>query len=171
MKLTHFGDIDPAALEERYDVDIQLDGRPIKLDLNFEPLALTEATAKAINAFLADLASHVTKAKLFVAKDLDNKKDATVKDFIAFHVEELPPNSLAKLLDLKSTMSKAKQLVGKLVVERVGIYPHARGDGFAIFDHTFEGNKMVKGRRAITDQIIAVYLDAKGKIGHLSHES
>jgi hypothetical protein len=30
---------------------------------------------------------------------------------------------------------------------------------------------MVKGRRKITDQIIAVYLDPKGKIGHLSHES
>jgi len=170
MKLTHFGDLDPAALEERYDVDIKLGG-PIKLDLNLEPVALTEANAKAINAFLADLASHVKKATLFVEKDLDNKQDPTVKDFIEFHVEELPPRALAKLLDLKSTQSKAKQLVGKLVVERVGIYPHAKGDGFAIFDLTFEGNKMVKGRRAITDQIIAVYLDAKGKIGHLSHES
>ncbi len=144
--------------------------KPFKIDINPER-KLTAAKAAAVETFVLALETHASVAKAFIEKELGNKKDSTVKDFLAFHLEELPPKILAKLVAKTSKVPREQQLLAKLVLERVGIYPQEKGDGFAVLDFTFEGNRMLKGRRAITDQIIAVYLDAKGKVGHLSHES
>ncbi|CAN5268405.1 hypothetical protein BH11MYX1_BH11MYX1_12280 [soil metagenome] len=171
MMLPYFGTLDPA--ETTHETTVELDGRPIRLELSFSGpgLASSAPQAKRLERFLGGLASHARRAKAFLVKDLGNKQDTTVQEFLEFHLEELPPKTLARLLDATSTLSKERQLLSKLVVERIGLDPDAKGDGFAIFDHTFEGNKLVNGRRTITDQIIAVYLDAKGSVGHLAHES
>lgn len=144
--------------------------KPFKIDVNSEK-PLPPAKAKAIETFVLALKTYAPLAHAFIEKQLTNKKDSTVKDFLEFHLDELPPKVLAKLVNKKSKLAPERQLLAKLVLERVGIYPQAKGDGFAVLDFTFEGNRMVKGRRAITDQILAVYLTAKGKPGHLSHES
>jgi len=171
FELTYVGSLDLEHMEERYDGELELNGATVKLDLNIEGTTLPLARAQATEAFVSSLAASTSVAKAFIETDLGNKKDTTVKDFLDFHIEELPAKTLAKLLDRKSKLDKHRQLLAKLVLERVGLYPQTKGDGFAIFDFTFEGNRLVKGRRAITDQIIAVYLDANGKVGHLSHES
>jgi hypothetical protein len=171
FKLTHIGELDLDHLNEHYDGMVKLGGATIALDFNIEGTTLPLASAKAAETFVGSLAKYAAAAKTFIDNELGNKKDTTVKDFLAFHIEELPPKTLAKLLDKKSKLDDEHQLLGKLVLERVGLYPQTKGAGFAIFDFTFEGNHYVKGRRPITDQIIAVYLHAKGKVGHLSHES
>lgn len=141
--------------------------KPFTIDINAEG-TLSAAKARTVETFVLGLDTHAATAHAFIVKQLGNKRGKTVTDFLEFHVEELAPKTLAKLLDKKSKSPKLEQLAAKLVLTRVGIYPQAKADGFAVLDYTFEGNT---GKNRFTDQLLAVYMDAKGKVGHLSHES
>ena len=166
FKLTHFGSLDLAHPKPRYAASFELNGSTIEIDLNIEGTALPLAEAEAADAFVRSLGPYAARAKAFITTELGNKSDTTVKEFLDFHIEEVP-----ELLDPTHKLDPHAQLLAKLGLERVGLYPQDKGDGFAVLDFTFEGNHTVNGRRAITDQIIAVYFDANGTIGHLSHES
>lgn len=170
LSLPYLGAIDPANLAERYTASALVEGRTVALDLNLPSRQFGPNAAQAVAQFLADLTGHAAAATRFIEAELANEADGTVRDFLTFHLEELEPETLASLLQSGSEVAPERQLLAKLVVERIGLYPESE-PAFAVLDFTFEGNAMVNGRRAITDQIIAVYLDARGHFSHLSHES
>lgn len=70
-------------------------------------------------------------------------------------------------------MTPEKQLLEKLALERVGLYPNVKYETkyFAVFDYTFEGNAFIDGRRTMTNQILVVKTDSKGNLDHLAWES
>ena len=64
IKLPHFGIVDPTALDEYYDVDIDFNGNAMQIDLNFEGKTIAPERLDIVKQFIENIRIH----------DLNNKK-------------------------------------------------------------------------------------------------
>ena len=172
--LSPFGQIDLISLNEYYDAIIELDHKKIHIDINFGSTTIEKAEMDNIKNFIEGIDKFDKQNKGYIEKDFNNEKGTTVKEYIDFHMEEFEKDKLAQLIDYDNKeIAAEKQLLNKLTLERVGLYPDGKYDTkyFAVFDYTFEGNVFIEGKRTITDQIIVVKTDNKGNLDHLAWES
>lgn len=172
--LPPFGQINLTSLNEEYDGVLELDGYIINLDINFDKTTIDESAMDIIRHFIENIPNFDKQNVVSIANDFSDENGETVKEFIDFHIEELEKDKLSQLVNYENTeVSVEKQLLNKLKLERVGLYPDGKYDNdyFAVFDYTFEGNVYIDSRRTITDQIIVVKTDHKGNLYHLCWES
>ena len=172
--LPPFGQINLTSLNEDYNAKIELDNTEISIDINFGKTTIEKAEMDNIKNFIEDIARFDKQNKGYIDKDFNDENGDTIKEYIDFHIAEFEKDELAQLIDYDNKeIAPEKQLLNKLRLERVGLYPDGKYDTnyFAVFDYTFEGNVYIDGRRTITDQIIVVKTDNKGNLDHLSWES
>jgi len=173
--LPPFGQINLSSVNEYYEAEIESEGKQIRLDLNLAKTAIKEDAMDTIRHFIENINNFDITNKSYIDKDYNDENGDTVKEYIDFHIEELGEDKLAQLIDYDNKeITPEKQLLKKLTLERVGLYPDGKYDTqyFAVFDYTFEGNVYsIDGRRTITDQIIAVKTDNRGNLDHLAWES
>ncbi|MGG9963101.1 DUF2004 domain-containing protein [Ferruginibacter sp. SUN106] len=161
--LPHFGPIDPAELDEYYDVTIPFNNGTIEVDLNFESKTIAVEKLATVKHFIENIRIYDINNKGYIAKDYNDEEGDTVQFYLQHHLEELGTAELASLLPAGSkSADHEKLLLQKLHLVRVGIYPH-NTDYFAVFDYTLGQD--------ITDQLIVIITDENGNLDYMTIES
>lgn len=163
FKLPHFGFIDPAALEEYYDVEIPYQDTEIQVDLNFGNKTIDPARLETVKQFIENIRIHDLSNRKHIEADYNNGGGDTVKFYLEHHLEELGKDELAELVDLNSKSSEhEKQLLKKLHLVRVGLYPDSE-DQFAVFDYSIG--------QEITNDLVVIFTDENGNLDYMTIES
>ena len=142
--LPHFGYLDPAALEEYYDIDIPFNDSKIQIDLNFENKTIDTTRLETVKHFIENIRIHDLKNKGFIKADYEDEEGDSLID----------PNT--------RKADHENQLLNKLHLLRVGIYPDSTGQ-FAIFDYSL-GQEM-------TNYLVVINTDENGNLDYMTMES
>lgn len=163
ITLPHFGPLDPASLDEYYDTEIGFNGVRIQIDLNFGNKTIDPDRLETVKGFIDNIRIHDINNKKYIDKDYNDDDGDTVKSYLQHHLGELGENELSALIDFNSKSTEhEKQLLKKLHLVRVGIYPEGE-DQFAIFDYSI-GQK-------ITDYLVVIATDENGNPDYMTLES
>jgi Protein of unknown function (DUF2004) len=161
--LPYFGQIDTDQLEEYLDVDIDFKGNQVQIDLNFEGNKIETERLDAVKAFIDNLEKFDTQNKTYISQDFDDEECDTVKTYLEHHLEEIDKNELSELIDPSDkTKEPIKQLLEKLHLVRVGLYPDNE-DEFAIFDYSIG--------QEITQYLVVINTNEKGELDYMTMES
>ncbi len=163
--LQPFGQINLLALEEGYQAQIEISGKSIRLDINFAKTSIKKEVMNTIKHFIENISEFNKRNKEHIRNSFNDENVTTVKEYVAFHIEELGDEFLKRLnIDTKST-DKEHQFLEKINLTRVGLYPVGKyeASNFAVFDYTVS--------EELTDQLIVVNTDDEGNIDYLSWES
>jgi hypothetical protein len=163
--LPHFGKLQTKNLEEYYNVDVELIGRKIQIDLNFENKTINTATFDKIKNFIENIGKFDKQNQGYIKNDFDDENGDTVKEYVTFHIEELGDEFLEKIDISSDNTDKEKAFLTKLHLKRVGLYPDGKYNTsyFAVFDYSVN--------KDLTDQLIVVKTDENGNLDHLCWES
>lgn len=162
-QMPYFGEINISALEEYYDAEIELNGSPVSIDINFKNSSIDQALALTIAEFLENISGFNKQNKTVIADDF-NSEDGEVRNYVTFHIEELGSDFLEQLAISHGSSDKEQQLLAKLKLVRIGLYPDGKYDEcFAVFDYTID--------RELTDELIVVKTDKDGNLDHIAWES
>lgn len=163
INLPHFGHLDPSSLEEYYDADIPFNNTQIQIDLNFENKNIEPARLETVKAFIENIRIHDINNKKYIDADYNDKEGDTVKTYLQHHLEELGEEELSGLIDMNTKSTEhEKQLLKKLHLVRVGIYPDSE-DQFATFDYSI-GDE-------ITEYLVVINTDENGNLDYMTMES
>jgi hypothetical protein len=159
--LPPFGDLETEALDSYYDVDIDFEGRTIQLDLNFEEDTIETKRLDMVKDFIARLSEFNKKNLVSIHEDFDDGD--TVKEYIEHHLEELTKEDLAALIDNNNKkVSQDLQLLGRLQLVRVGLYPGS-DEQFATFDYSIG--------QELTNYLVVLFTNEKGELDYMTMES
>lgn len=167
--LPSFGKINLSSLNEKYEAVIQLDGKDVTVDINFGKTTIEKKDMDIIKDFIENLLLFDKKNKVFMAENFHDQEGQIYK-YTDFHLEEIKEtdtNFLEKI-GIDSTQSKSdqqKQFLAKLRLVRIGLYPDGKYEStkFGVFDYQTNPD--------LTDQILVVNTNNKGKVEWISWES
>ncbi len=101
--------------------------------------------------------------KTYILNDYNDEDGDTVKFYLEHHLEEVGKDELSNLINFEdATIEPEKQLLKKLKLVRVGLYPESKDD-FAVFDYSI-------GER-ITNYLVVINTDEKGQLDYMTMES
>ncbi|MCK8481661.1 DUF2004 domain-containing protein [Psychroserpens algicola] len=162
IHLKHFGNINLNQTEEYQDVQINIDGNDIELDINFDYDQISEAKIKPTATFLNNLEKHVNKAKQDLITDYTNGR--IVKGYIRHHLTEFNDEEL-KALGINPKDDQAsiyETCLSKIHLKRIGLYPEY-WDSLAVFDFTISSE--------FTQYLIVLKFDSQGHLVDIVTES
>jgi hypothetical protein len=81
FKLPHFGVLNPAALEEYYDVDIDFNNKQIQVDLNFENKTIDVERLEMVKRFIENIRIHDLNNKKHIEADFADEDGDTVREY------------------------------------------------------------------------------------------
>lgn len=161
--LPYFGELDLTDLEDRYDVSLEFKGEEIDADLNFDEAKIEQKHLDIVKNFLDKLTEFDAKNHQHILNDFRSEKGDTVKEYLSFHLEQIPKDELVGLVDFNDTaVSPEEQLFKAIKLVRVGFYPHDE-EQIVVFDYSIGRN--------LTDHIIVVDVDKKGNLNYITMES
>ncbi|MDQ0638176.1 hypothetical protein QF042_001741 [Pedobacter sp. W3I1] len=161
--LPYFGNLPTENLEEYYDVDIELNGNEIQVDLNFENQTVDILILDKVKNFIEKLEKFDKLNKTYILNDYNDEDGDTVKFYIEHHLEEVDKEELTKLVNFDDTITEPEQqLLSKLKLVRVGLYPDNE-DNFAIFDYSIG--------KDITNYLVVINTDENGQLDYMTMES
>jgi len=161
--LPYFGNLPTENLEEYYDVDIELNGNEIQVDLNFENQTVDTLILDKVKNFIEKLEEFDKLNKTYILNDYNDEDGDTVKFYLEHHLEELNKEELTKLVNFNDTITEPEQqLLSKLKLVRVGLYPD-NDDNFAIFDYSIG--------KDITNYLVVINTDENGQLDYMTMES
>lgn len=161
--LPYFGNLPTENLEEYYDVDIELNGNEIQVDLNFENQTVDTLILDKVKNFIEKLEKFDKLNKTYILNDYNDEDGDTVKFYLEHHLEELDKEELTKLVNFDDTITEPEQqLLSKLKLVRVGLYPDNE-DNFAIFDYSIG--------KDITNYLVVINTDENGQLDYMTMES
>jgi Protein of unknown function (DUF2004) len=159
--LPYFDELDVNSLDDCYDAEMEFNGRQIDLDLNFDEESTTTKRLEIVKNFIENLTEFNQIATKAINDDFKTGK--TVKHYIKHNLKMLGEEHFSSLFDNYGTsMTNTEQLLAKIYLKRVGFYPEDN-DNFAVFDYTFGQD--------LTDYLIVVNFNKKGKIDYMTMES
>jgi len=164
FELPFFGSLDLHSLEEYYQTIIEFNGTEVELDLNFESRRIDPERLDAVRQFIENLPTLNAMNRTYIEDDFDgNDEDPTVMAYAQFHIEELGEDGLEGIVDFNdSTKDPEQQLMEKLQLVRVGLYPDS-AEQFAIFDYSI-GTEL-------TNYLLVLYTDISGNLDYMTMES
>lgn len=161
--LPYFGNLPTENLEEYYDVDIELNGNEIQVDLNFEHQTVDTLILDKVKNFIEKLEKFDKLNKTYILNDYNDEDGDTVKFYLEHHLEEVDKEELTKLVNFDDTITEPEQqLLSKLKLVRVGLYPDNE-DNFAIFDYSIG--------KDITNYLVVINTDENGQLDYMTMES
>nr|WP_315423927.1 DUF2004 domain-containing protein [uncultured Pedobacter sp.] len=161
--LPYFGNLPTENLEEYYDVDIELNGNEIQVDLNFENQTVDILILDKVKNFIEKLEKFDKLNKTYILNDYNDEDGDTVKFYLEHHLEEVDKEELTKLVNFDDTITEPEQqLLSKLKLVRVGLYPDNE-DNFAIFDYSIG--------KDITNYLVVINTDENGQLDYMTMES
>lgn len=161
--LPHFGALDIENLEEFYLTDIESNGNTVHVDLNFETQSLDTDTMDKVKTFIDSIERINILNNKHITNDFNDEDGDTVRVYMDHHIEELDSAEISNLINFDDTkIEPTKQLLSKLRLVRVGIYPQNE-DFFASFDYSIGMD--------LTDYLIVIYTDEHGQLQDMVMES
>lgn len=162
FKLPHFGILDPDSLNEYYEAEVDFNNTTIQVDLNFEGKSIVEERLDVLKQFIENIRIHDINNKKFIQKDFESSAEDSVRDYIQDHLDELPLDEIEDLIgaNIKSP-DRPEQLLKKLHLVRVGLYPHSKE--IAVFDYSI-------GKEFANDFVV-INTDENGNLDFISIES
>jgi hypothetical protein len=161
--LPHFGDLATDNLEEYYDVNIELDGNEIQIDLNFENKTTDTITMDKVKNFIENIEKCDKLNKTYILNDYNDEDGDTVKSYLEHHLEEVEKLELSNLINFDDKATELElQLLKKLKLVRVGLYPDNE-DNFAIFDYSIG--------EEITNYLVVINTDEQVQLDYMTMES
>lgn len=163
IELPWFGSIDSASLEEYYQVEKEINGQTIEIDLNFENAMIDEERLIASRKFLEKLPERILQSRKYIRENLDDEDDDTVKEYADYLVDVLSEEELAGLIDANDDLEdNNKWIAEKLQLVRIGLYPD-NANHFAVFDYTVG--------RQLVDYLVVINTDEEGQLDYMAMES
>jgi hypothetical protein len=161
IKLPFFDEIDSDSLTDYYQVDAEIEGKQIELDLNFDDTKIDTDSLISLKNYLDTLPGVIEIAKKEILNDYET--DENVKEYLTYHIEELDQNELDSLTENadKST-SLEKQMLSVLHLRRIGFYPENE-DQYAVFDFVLD--------LEISQYILVVNMNSAKALDHITMES
>lgn len=161
--LPHFGKLTIENLEEYYDVDIMFNGNEIQIDLNFDNKAIDIVTMDKVKNFIENIEKFDKLNKTYILDDYNDEEGDTVKFYLKEHLEDFGKEGLSTIINFDDkTIEPEKQLLAKLKLVRVGLYPESE-DNFAIFDYSIG--------QEITNYLVVINTDENGQLEYMTMES
>lgn len=161
--LPHFGTLTIENLESYYDVDTELNGNDIQIDLNFENESIEPPTMEKVKNFIDNIEKFDKLNLTYIQNDFNNDDSDTVKLYLDHHLEEVDHDELAELINFgDNAIELNQQLMKKLKLVRVGLYPESE-DHFATFDYSIG--------KDITDYLVVINTDEDGNLEYMTMES
>ncbi|WP_276481412.1 DUF2004 domain-containing protein [Paraflavitalea pollutisoli] len=163
FELPYFGVIDTDNPEEYYDVEIDLNGRMVEVDLNFDTKSIDPSRLETVNTFLGKLSTYDAQSRQEIRDNYFLEDNNTLKGFIEFYVEEIDHDELIEALGVtRDDIEQQVPLLEKLQLVRVGFYPQQEGQ-LATFDYSFG--------RDFTDELVVVNRNDEGQLRYITWES
>lgn len=163
FKLSHFGILDSAVLEEYYDADIDFNNKQIQIDLNFENKTIDVERLEIVQRFIENIRIHDLNNKKHIEHDFADENGDTVREYLEHHIEELATDDLNQLIGFNTKIvDQPKLLLKKLYLTRVGLYPDSK-EQFAIFDYTIG--------QELTNYLVVINTDENGNLDYITMES
>jgi hypothetical protein len=134
-------------------------GRAIKVELECEE-DIDPAQLDAAARFARDVARFDALAREALA--LDEDEELGVPRYIEHHVDALPDAAVAKIFGCARHAITRDRFLSKLVLARVWFVPED-DDELAIFDYSIAPE--------LTDYVLAVKFDARGRLATIAVES
>ena len=158
-----FGDFSLDAVENlSLYIEIESEGKPLTLDLNFEEPTVSEDQLALVNKILNNLSIYKDKTHAFVLEDAAEEESVT-DEYLAFHQEKGEEGSLLPILQNSTSERKRKKKLRKLLhLNRIGFYPQD-AERYAIFDYTLGEEH--------TNYLLVVVLNSKDEIQYITMES
>jgi hypothetical protein len=101
--------------------------------------------------------------KTYILNDYNDEDGDTVKFYLEHHLEEVGKDKLSTLINFDDTTTEPEQqLLTKLKLVRVGLYPHDE-ENFAIFDYSIG--------EEITNYLVVIYTNENGELDYMTMES
>ncbi len=161
--LPYFGKLSSDNLEEYYDVDIDFKGSKVQVDLNFENNSIDRSTVDTLKNFIENIEKFDKLNKVYILNDYHDEEGDTVKFYMEHHLQEMEEDELSALIDFENkTIDPEQQLLAKLELVRIGLYPDSE-DSFAIFDYSIGED--------ITNYLVVINTDASGQLAYMTMES
>jgi len=133
--------------------------------LNFENKKIEKNKIEKIDFFLKNIHHFDKRNSTYIEKDFTNESSITV-DYINFYINEFNETELSNIIDIRnSNISKDKQLLDRLKLTSVGIYPENETDYFAVFDYSID----IKGKTC--NEILVVITDENGILDEINWEN
>ena len=163
IKLPHFGTLDPASLEEYYDVEIEYNNTATQIDLNFDSTSIDIARLELVKHFIDNIRIHDLNNKKLIQQDFEDEDADTVRMYIAYHLEELASDDLEELAGPDTKPADLPlALLNKLHLVRVGLYPD-NDEQFATFDYSIDTE--------LTNHLVVLFTDENGNLDYMTMES
>ncbi len=161
MEILPFGKIDPKNIEEYYDGTVNIDGKDVEVDLNFESESIDNNLLKDVGRVISNIDSFANKAWSAISDDWDlDSESETVRFYLQHHLDEFNEEEVVKLFGTsavdKSVFFNALSLV------RIGLYPEDN-EMFSVFD--------IQLSQELTDYLMSVSIGSDGQITGISFES
>ncbi len=162
--LPYFGQIDLNDLQEDYRTNIKLDGKDLSIDINFKNKTIHQDEINKVHVFLENITKFDKQNMKGIESDFKDSGETT--DYIQFYIDELDEDELSNIIDIKKG-NKGKQLLSKLKLIRVGLYPDGKYDSecFGVFDYSID----IDGEPC--NQLLVINTDEKGNLDHITWES
>ena len=156
IKLPYFGILDSNSLAEYYDTETDFTGNQLQIDINFSNKTIECNRLEIVKHFLENIRIHDINNKKHLQNNFDDENADTVRTYIENHLDELPTDDLDRLVGANTRISdQPKQLVKKLHLVRLGLYPDSR-EQFAIFDYSVG--------KDLTKHVVAINTDENGNL-------
>ena len=163
IKLPYYGILDSTSLDEYDDTETSFSETQIQIDLNFENKTIELKRLEIVKHFLENIRIHDINNRKHIQNDYEDEDADTVRTYIENHLEELPTDDLDRLAGVNTKISdQPKQLVKKLHLVRVGLYPDNETQ-FAVFDYSLG--------KELTNYVVAINTDENGNLDYLTMES
>jgi hypothetical protein len=161
--LPYFGGLDPNNLEEYYDVDIDLVGKKIQLDLNFENKKINTKLLDTVKHFIDNISDFDSINRQHIKQDYENGDYDTAREYVEYCIDECSKDELSDFIDFdNNAVSPEVQLINSLQLVRIGFYPDSE-ESFATFDYSISPE--------ITDQLIVILTHSTGVMNYMTIES
>ncbi len=161
MEILPFGKIDPTNIEEYYDGTVNIDGKDVEIDLNFESESVDNDLLKDVESVTSNIDSFAKKAWSAISDDWDlDSESETVRFYLQHHLDEFSEEEVVKLFGTSSVDKSV--FFNALSLVRIGLYPED-DEMFSVFD--------IQLSQELTDYLMSVSIGSDGQITGISFES
>jgi hypothetical protein len=155
-------EFDPERDDNVWETGIEWAGRDIQVDLWFDGATMNSSVLGSVARFATDAAGFDRLARLAMREDW-GQQGSTVRDYLEHHFDDLGTDERVAALGPADRESiDADTFISRVHLVRIGLYPN-KPDRCAVFDYTTG--------RELTDNLIAVKFDDRGKVTEIAMES
>lgn len=163
FQLPVFDQIDLDDLDEYYKGTVELAGKTVDIDLNFDETSIEDTVAGTINQMLSTLPDLREATYRTVAEHYEAGSEA-VKNYFSdlLGAGTTEEKKAAMLNGADKSLSEEQQLLSNLYLKRVGFYPDD-AENFVIFDYTI-GDEY-------SHDLLVVVLNAQSAVAEVTLET